>query len=183
MIKIPTQWFNCWSLQVSAGREWYIHTIYTVRSRDNANRGIGKRSVEYHAMSQAADMLPKNRPRPRRSANDVPDIVEDIGVDNNRGTNILHIALDRGSQRKTSPEAELFTKGVIPRELNQRDNSDESLVLIIGLFVGLLLTVLLVIVVVVLLRSKREKKDAPKKSSSGEPMVTGGLSNSDSSEV
>uniref|UniRef100_A0A674MYU8 FRAS1 related extracellular matrix 2b n=1 Tax=Takifugu rubripes TaxID=31033 RepID=A0A674MYU8_TAKRU len=169
--------------QVSAGREWYIHTIYTVRSRDNANRGIGKRSVEYHAMSRAADMLPKNRPRPRRSANDVPDIVEDIGVDNNRGTNILHIALDRSSQRKTSPEAGIFTKGVIPRELNQRDNSDESLVLIIGLFVGLLLTVLLIIVVVVLLRSKREKKGAPKKSSSGEPMVTGGLSNSDSSEV
>ncbi|CAI9587171.1 unnamed protein product, partial [Staurois parvus] len=34
--------------QVAAGREWFIHTIYTVRSRENANRGIGKRSVEYH---------------------------------------------------------------------------------------------------------------------------------------
>lgn len=168
---------------MSAGREWYIHTIYTVRSRDNANRGIGKRSVEYHAMSPAADVLPKNRPRPRRSANDVPDIVEDIGVDNNRGTNILHIALDRSSQRKISPGGEIFTKGVIPRELNQRDNSDESLVMIVGLFVGVLLMVLLIIVVAVLLRSKREKKDAPKKSSSGKPMVTGVLSNSDSSEV
>lgn len=176
-------WVNCWSLQVSAGREWYIHTIYTVRSRDNANRGIGKRSVEYHSMSQATHMLPKNGRRARRSANDVPDIVEDIGVNNNRGTNILHIALDRSSQRKTSPEGEVFTKAVIPRELNQRDESDENLVLIVGLFVGLLLTVLLIIVVVVLIRSKHEKKDAPKKSSSGEPMVRGVLSNSDSSEV
>ncbi|CAG09021.1 unnamed protein product, partial [Tetraodon nigroviridis] len=169
--------------QVSAGREWYIHTIYTVRSRDNANRGIGKRSVEYHVMSQPAYVVSKDRRRSRRSANDVPDIVEDIGVNNNRGTNILHIALDRSSQRKTSPESGIFTKGVVPRELNQRDNSDEGLVLIIGLFVGLLLMVLLIIVVVVLVRSKREKKDAPKKSSSGEPMVTQAPSSSDSSEV
>lgn len=177
------QWINCRSLQVSAGREWYIHTIYTVRSRDNANRGIGKRSVEYHAMSRPANAIPKEGHRNRRSANDVPYIVEDIGVNNNRGTNILHIALDRSSQRNTSPEREIFTKGIIPREINQRDNSDEGLVLIIGLFVGLLLTVLLIIVVVVLIRSKREKKDAPKKSSSGEPMVTQALSSSDSSEV
>lgn len=180
---LPQLSFNCWSMQVSAGREWYIHTIYTVRSRDNANRGIGKRSVEYHVMSRPAYVVSKDRRRSRRSANDVPDIVEDIGVNNNRGTNILHIALDRSSQRKTSPESGIFTKGVVPRELNQRDNSDEGLVLIIGLFVGLLLMVLLIIVVVVLVRSKREKKDAPKKSSSGEPMVTQAPSSSDSSEV
>lgn len=180
----PSQWINCRSWQVSAGREWYIHTIYTVRSRDNGNRGIGKRSVdEYHVMSRPANAIPKDGHRNRRSASDVPDIVEDIGVNNNRGTNILHIALDRSSQRNTSPEREIFTKGIIPREINQRDNSDEGLVLIIGLFVGLLLTVLLIIVVAVLIRSKREKKGAPKKSSSGEPMVTQALSSSDSSEV
>lgn len=134
-------------------------------------------------MSLPANVIPKEVHRNRRSANDVPDIVEDIGEKKNRGTNILHIALDRSSQRKTSPESEIFTKGVIPRELNQRDNSDESLVLIIGLFVGLLLALLLIILVVVLIRSKREKEDAPKKSSSGEPMVTQALRSNDSSEV
>uniref|UniRef100_A0A3P8SR40 FRAS1 related extracellular matrix 2b n=1 Tax=Amphiprion percula TaxID=161767 RepID=A0A3P8SR40_AMPPE len=168
--------------QVAAGREWYIHTIYTVRSRDNANRGIGKRSLEYHVMSQHTNLLPKSQHRPRRSANDVPDIIEEIGVNNNRGTNILHIALDRSTQRRTSPGREIFTKGNIPRELNQRD-SDDRLVLIIGVFVGLLLTVLLVIVVVLLVRSKQEKKEVPKNSSSAEPMMTQGLSSSDSSEV
>lgn len=168
---------------MSAGREWYIHTIYTVRSRDNAYRGIGKRSLEYHVMSQQAVLLPKGQHRSRRSAKDVPDIIEEIGVSNNRGTNILHIALDRSSQRRTSPEREIFTKGIIPRELNQRDNSDDRLVLIIGVFVGLLLTVLIIIVVVLLVRSKREKKDVPKSSCSAEPMMTQVLSGSDSSEV
>lgn len=166
---------------MSAGREWYIHTIYTVRSRNNANRGIGKRSLEYHVMSQHT--VPKGQNRSRRSTQDVPDIIEEIGVSNNRGTNILHIALDRSSQQKTSPEREIFTKGIIPRELNQKDNSDDRLVLIIGVFVGLLLTVLIIIVVVLLVRSKREKKDAPKSSSSTEPMMTQVLGSSDSSEV
>ncbi|KAM8904737.1 FRAS1-related extracellular matrix protein 2b [Spinachia spinachia] len=167
--------------QVSAGREWFIHTIYTVRSRHNANRGIGKRSLEYHAMSRHANPLPKVQRRTGRSTNGVPDVIEEIGQSNNRGTNILHIALDRSSQQRTSPERETFTNGNIPRELNQRDNNDDGLVLIIGIFVGLLLTVLLIIVVVLLVRSKREKKGEPKSSSSAEPMMTQALS--DSSEV
>lgn len=166
---------------MAAGREWYIHAIYTVRSRDNANRGIGKRSLEYHVISQ--DITgPNKHHRARRSANNEPDIVDGIGVENNRGTNILHIALDRSSQQKTSPEKEIFTEGIIPRELNQRD-SDDSLVLIIGIFVGLLLTVLLIVLVVLLVRSKQDKKEVPRNSSSTEPMVTQNLSSNDSSEV
>ncbi|XP_068172836.1 FRAS1-related extracellular matrix protein 2b [Antennarius striatus] len=169
--------------QVSAGREWYIHTIYTVRSRENANRGIGKRSLEYHVLSQPTNLLPKSKHRHRRSTDDVPEIIEDIGVSNNRGTNILHIMLDRSSQRRTSPEGEFLTKGVIPHELNQTDEGDDGLVLIIGIFVGLLLTLLIIITVVLLVRSKRETKDVPKSSSSTEPMMTHTLSSSDSSEV
>uniref|UniRef100_A0A1A8S6K4 Fras1 related extracellular matrix protein 2b n=1 Tax=Nothobranchius rachovii TaxID=451742 RepID=A0A1A8S6K4_9TELE len=169
--------------QVAAGREWYIHSIYTVRSRTNANRGIGKRSLEYHVMSQYSNLLPKSQHRSRRSASDVPDIVDEIGEGNNRGTNILHIALDRSSQRKMSPDGEIFTKSNNPHELNKREG-DDGLVLIIGVFVGLLFTVLIVIVVVLLVRAKREKKEVPRNSSSAEPMMmTQGLSSTDSSEV
>ncbi|KAM4590462.1 FRAS1-related extracellular matrix protein 2b [Fundulus diaphanus] len=168
--------------QVAAGREWYIHAIYTVRSRDNANRGIGKRSLEYHVISQKSHLLPNSHRRIRRSANGELDVVDEIGVENNRGTNILHIALDRSSQQRTGPEREIVTKGIIPRELNQKD-SDDRLVLIIGIFVGLLLTVLLIVVVVFLVRSKQEKKEALTNSGSTEPMITQNLSNNDSSEV
>lgn len=166
---------------MAAGREWYIHAIYTVRSRGNANRGIGKRSLEYHVINQHTNPLPKTQHRTRRSAYDEPDIVKEIGSENNRGTNILYIALDRSSQQRTSPEKEVFTKGIIPHELNQRD-SDDRLVLMVGIFVGLLLTVLLIIVVVLLVRSK-QKKEVPGNSSSTEPMITQNLSKNDSSEV
>lgn len=170
--------------QVSAGREWYIHTIYTVRSRENSNRGIGKRSLEYHALTSHQSLPPPQHShlnRDRRSTHDIPDIVDEIGETNNRGTNILHIALDRNIQRRTSPEKEIFTKGIIPREVNQRQDSDDKLVLIIGILVGLLLTALIVILVVLLVRAKQDKKDGPKNSNSAEPMMTQG--GNDSSEV
>uniref|UniRef100_A0A8C6S9M3 Uncharacterized protein n=1 Tax=Neogobius melanostomus TaxID=47308 RepID=A0A8C6S9M3_9GOBI len=174
--------------QVSAGREWYIHTIYTVRSRDSANRGIGKRSLEYHhhaltRHSQPPPPPPHVHSLSKRSTRDVPDIAEQIGESNNRGTNILHIALDRGSPARTSPERTgVFTKGVVPREVNRRDDGgDDGLVLIVGVVVGLLLTALVAILVVVLVRSRRERKEKPKNSNSAEPMVT--RDSSDSSEV
>uniref|UniRef100_A0A672LVH6 FRAS1-related extracellular matrix protein 2-like n=1 Tax=Sinocyclocheilus grahami TaxID=75366 RepID=A0A672LVH6_SINGR len=164
--------------QVSAGREWYIHTIYTVRSRDNANRGIGKRSLDYHSVTHSHSIS-------KRSANRVPDLAQDIGTENNRGTNILHIALDRSAQKHPNLHEESQAEGIVPRELNQRDSSDDRLVMIIGILVGLLFTILLVILVILVVRSRRDKNitESPKGSSSTEPMMTQGLDSNDSSEV
>ncbi|XP_029528524.2 FRAS1-related extracellular matrix protein 2-like isoform X1 [Oncorhynchus nerka] len=228
--------------QVSAGREWFIHTIYTVRSRENANRGIGKRSLEYHTLIQHSSMSAgghsltqhssmaagghsltqhssmaagghsltqhssmdretqrqtmaaggpsqsQSQSRSRRSANGVPDLTEDIGLDNNRGTNILHISLDLSRQRRTSPDREVLTQGVVPRELNHPVESEDGLVLIIGILVGLLLTILIIIVIVLTIRSRQEKKkiEVPTATScSTEPMITSGFTSGglDSSEV
>ncbi|KAK6295876.1 hypothetical protein J4Q44_G00335890 [Coregonus suidteri] len=202
--------------QVSAGREWFIHTIYTVRSRENANRGIGKRSLEYHTLTQHSRMvtgghsltqhssmdretqhqtmaaggpsMSQSQSRSRRSANGVPDLTEDIGLDNNRGTNILHITLDLSRQRRTSPDQEVLTQGMVPRELNLPAESEDGLVLIIGILVGLLLTILIIIVIVLTVRSRQEKKkmEVPTTTScSTEPMVTSGFTSGglDSSEV
>lgn len=185
---------------MSTGREWYIHTIYTVRSRENANRGIGKRSLEYHSLtsslSSSSDLaLPVGR-RSRRSANGVPTVAEDIGADQNRGTNILHITLDRSRNKQArKPTGGEWAagetqegEGILPQEVNQRDTEDEQLVMIIGIVVGVLLTVLLVVLVALMVsRSKQEDKmsgDAPRSSSSTEPMVVRGPATSDdSSEV
>ncbi|KAG9351777.1 hypothetical protein JZ751_023028 [Albula glossodonta] len=161
----------------ATGREWYIHTIYTVRSRDNANRGIGKRSLEYHSVAQSTSLALPDRPRSRRSAGDVPD---DIGIENNRGTNIMHIALDR---TRPSSGSELSAAGVVPQELSGQ-GGEEGLVMTVGGLVGLLLVILVAIILVLLLRSKQRKKEvAPKASGSREPMVTQGCGSSDSSEV
>jgi hypothetical protein len=118
----------------------------------------------------------------------VPDLTEDIGLDNNRGTNILHISLDLSRQRRTSPDREVLTRGVVPRELNHPVESEDGLVLIIGILVGLLLTILIIIVIVLTVRSRQEKKkmEVPTATScSTEPMITSGFTSGglDSSEV
>lgn len=158
-------------LQVAAGREWFIHTIYTVRSRENANRNIGKRSVEYlhHSVSSVEKPETSNmaNQRQRRAAPTFSDsaLTQDIGVEKNRGTNIQHIALDRTdrmvvSQRQPwSPNRDpLLERPLL--ESSGREPADTSTVpMLVGL-AGLILLVCLIATIVLLLlrRKKREKK-------------------------
>ncbi|XP_041088546.1 FRAS1-related extracellular matrix protein 2-like [Polyodon spathula] len=171
--------------QVAAGREWYIHTIYTVRSRENSNRGIGKRSLEYqyHSVAQSRDLHAVAQPRSKRATRGAPAITQDIGVENNRGTNIQHIALDR-SNKKLHPQREDSEEGIIPRELHNKE-SEDNLVTIVGGLAGLLLTICLIVIIILLLkrRQKSKKKDTPKGSASTEPMMSHRYQSSDSSEV
>lgn len=142
--------------QVAAGREWYIHTIYTVRSKDNAHRGIGKRSLEYHSLvspGNNVDLSDKSL-RSRRSANhELPEAAQDIGEDSNRGTNIMHIALDRTKRRAGA--SDLFPNGPEPSELNEEEE-EEGLVTAVGALVGLLLTVLIIVTTILVLKSRKK---------------------------
>ncbi|KAF0038653.1 hypothetical protein F2P81_009137 [Scophthalmus maximus] len=167
--------------QVAAGREWYIHTIYTVRSKESANRGIGKRSLEYHSLvSSSGGLTPSvGGRRSRRSAGDqAPEIAEDIGADNNRGTNIMHLALDR-AKRRAGGSNEVFANGLEPSELNAGEE-EEGLVTVVGALVGLLLTVLVVVTIALVLRSRQKDvkegwregvQEVVKASVSTEPML------------
>lgn len=178
---------------MSAGREWYIHTIYTVRSRENSNRGIGKRSLEFHSLVRGGgDPGPIGGPRSKRSTNEAEGVAAEIGEGNNRGTNILHVSLDRSQRRGGGPSrGEGPPEGVIPRELNTRDGAgDDGAVTIASILVGVLLAILVVILAVLLACSKqrkrrKKKEQAPKASGSTEPMVTmaTGYHSNDSSEV
>uniref|UniRef100_A0A8C6ML34 FRAS1 related extracellular matrix 2a n=1 Tax=Nothobranchius furzeri TaxID=105023 RepID=A0A8C6ML34_NOTFU len=157
--------------QVAAGREWYLHAIYTVRSKENANRGIGKRSLEYHSFVSSH--------RSRRSAGaEIPEVADSIGVDNNRGTNIMHIALDR-TKKRSEGSNELFASGPEPSELSSGEE-EEGLVSIVGALVGLLLTVLIIVIITLVLRSRQkdakegwmeEVQEVVKGSVSTEPML------------
>lgn len=154
-----------------------------MRSKDNAKRGIGKRSVEYHSIT-SGDLVPAEaKGRSRRSNRDVPILAEEIGPENNRGTNIMHVALDR-SRRRAAPGEELFADGLSPRELSGRD-AQEDAVTVAGALVGLLLTILVVVVLALMVRSKRTPtKKAPSVSSSLQPVIVrSSLDNGDSSEV
>lgn len=147
-------------VQVAAGREWYIHTIYTVRSKENANRGIGKRSLEYHSLvstSNNVDLSTQSGKslRSRRSAGHaLPEVAQNIGEDNNRGTNIMHITLDR-TKRRAGASKEQFPNGLEPSELNAEEE-EEGLVTVVGALVGLLLTVLIIVTIILVLKSRKK---------------------------
>lgn len=72
---------------MSYGRQWFIHCIYTVRSKENARRGIGKRSIQDHVMHTSQTFIPTNSDT-------------EIGR-NGRGTNMNHIVLDYTGKRRS----------------------------------------------------------------------------------
>eukprot|EP00062_Callorhinchus_milii_P007006 gi/632948132/ref/XP_007889422.1/ PREDICTED: FRAS1-related extracellular matrix protein 2 [Callorhinchus milii] len=165
--------------QVTAGREWYIHTIYTLRSRESANRGIGKRSVEYHSLSHTGEL---SASRHRRAVEETPLLTEEIGVENNRGTNIQHITLDRNNRRQVQ-EREYFPEGSVAKSPNGHEEGDSNIP-VIGGIAALLLAICLIIIILLLLKRKKqsEKKGDYKKTPSNEAM-TAQRYHSDSSEV
>lgn len=188
-------------LQVAAGREWFIHTIYTVRSRENANRNIGKRSVEYlhHSVSSAeqpgtSNVAPHRHRRAAPAFSD-PALTQDIGVENNRGTNIQHIALDRAdrmvvSQRQPwAPNREPLLERPLLESSGREAADTSTLPMLVGL-AGLILLICLIATIVILLlrRKKKEKKTqlppyATSSSSAYSQSPAGMWSSSDSSEV
>ncbi|KAM7168527.1 FRAS1-related extracellular matrix protein 3 isoform 1-T1 [Macrochelys suwanniensis] len=168
--------------QVAAGREWYIHTIYMVRSRENANRGMGKRSLEHHQALSSTRTLKRSR----RANPDGPALMQDIGTNKNRGTDIQHIALYHSSKITLNDQflaGEPYQRPVL--EITARD-SENSIMPVVGGAGGLLL-ISTVIVLVFLLKqrgqsSHRKRKSSVTYSSSSATMTTCN-SNSDSSEV
>lgn len=183
---------------MAAGREWFIHTIYTVHSRENAHRNIGKRSVEYlqHGLSSFeqphASHSSHYRTAPLLSA---PVLAQDIGAENSRGTNIQHIALDRSdqlvvSQRKPwSPNIDPFLEHPLLESSGRQPTDTFYLPLVVGIAGLVLLMCIVAVVVILLLRHKRmgTKTQFPSYTTSSSSAysrgLAGTLSNSDSSEV
>uniref|UniRef100_A0A2K6EQE4 FRAS1-related extracellular matrix protein 2 n=1 Tax=Propithecus coquereli TaxID=379532 RepID=A0A2K6EQE4_PROCO len=169
--------------QVALGREWYIHTIYTVKSKDNANRGIGKRSVEYHSLVSQGKPQATTKSRKRREIRSTPPLAWEIGAENNRGTNIQHVALDCTSKRQI-PQGRVPPDGVLPRELDS-PGSEVSLVTAVGGIAVGLLSICLTVTAVMMCKKKESfrRKDAPKGSGSSQPMMPPQSHHHDSSEV
>ncbi|KAM8940061.1 FRAS1-related extracellular matrix protein 3 [Pelodytes ibericus] len=176
--------------QVAAGREWFIHTIYTVRSRENANRGIGKRSVDYHhalssAVGQHNQLLLK---RSRRANLESSTLTQDIGTDQNRGTNMQHVTLQRSS--KVSGKQKDTAGGALEKSALEvtGQNSQGNMLPLIGGASALLLLVCTIIVVILLIKHRgqsysEKKSPSSSHSNSHETVTTRHSSSSDSSEV
>lgn len=167
------------------GREWYIHTIYTVKSKDGSHRGIGKRSLEYqyHSVVHQGQPQATTESGKKRAIRSAPSLAREIGAENNRGTNLQHISLDRRDKRR-APYGRLPPDGTLPWELNSPSSEVNLVTVLGGIAVGLLTVCLAVVAVVATCKNKSVKvKNVPRGSGSSEPMVPPQNHYSDSSEV
>ncbi|KAL3878630.1 hypothetical protein ACJMK2_030964 [Sinanodonta woodiana] len=131
--------FNSQSLfQVDSGRQWFLHAIYTLRSKENSDRGIGKRSVDeiHHLIKRAVDE------------------VEGIGK-KGKGTNMVRIVFTLDSRQDGTYNID---------EVGDKEDGQMSLVAIL---VGIGILLLLCSLVAVIFIHKRRKNSSPPPSPAG----------------
>ncbi|XP_070554250.1 extracellular matrix protein 3-like [Ptychodera flava] len=137
--------------EVSAGRQWYLHCIYTVRSADNSNRGIGKRSIEMHNLIAAEAPLQPALQRQRREIEDV----KDIGVDDT-GTNMHRVRLNFTANSLQSNEVVPDSGGF---EVGKNESKKSVPIIPIVAVLSALGLVLLIVILCVVLRRRRSHKE------------------------
>ncbi|XP_012790681.2 FRAS1-related extracellular matrix protein 2 [Sorex araneus] len=171
--------------QVALGREWYIHTIYTVRSKDSANRGLGKRSVEsqYHSVVGQGKPHAGSQGREKREVRSAPPLAWEIGAEKNRGTNIQHIALDRGLGQR-APPGRNPADGLLPRERDAAGAGVSLVAVAAGVVLGALSLCLTALAALMCKKKKgTRRKEPPKGPGSSQPRMSPRGPHSDSSEV
>ncbi|XP_013783559.1 FRAS1-related extracellular matrix protein 2-like, partial [Limulus polyphemus] len=139
--------------QVSSGTQWFVHCIYTVRSKKNAARGIGKRSIPYHILQNTAHTLSRRKRAPKD--------VDEIGKDG-LGTNMNRIVLNyRRDTLATSEKGNTGDKGVQQIGPNNKSsNTDIPLIPVIA-GVSCFLLVVAVVIVVFVHRKRKSKNKLP----------------------
>lgn len=144
--------------QVSYGRQWFVHCIYTVRSEENSARGIGKRSIKQHVFQDTSEFL-------YRKKREVKD-VQNVGSDG-KGTNMHRIKLNyNGKNKKTNRD---INNNVFEIGTNARSEDEMSLIPII---VGVLGSLLVIAIIVSIYFARRKKKFNGMLSSHAVTMVT-----------
>lgn len=141
--------------------------------------------MEYqnHALVQHGKPQETSEGRKKREIRSTPQLAWEIGAENNRGTNIQHIALDRTSKRQ-NPQGRVPPDGVLPRELSSASSELSLLTVGGGAALGLL-AICLTVITAVMCKSKKSarEKATPKGSGSSKPMMPSQIHCGDSSEV
>ena len=136
-------------LQLDAGRQWFLHAIYNVRSpRASRNR----RGVEHNLFMAAAPYV--DNKRHKRAIQDVADIGEATGT----GTNLVRIVT-----KVMTPTLDDASVGHATGEVGQLDNSElmsnvyQTSTLVV---ISILLLLLLLLFFIICRRRRRQKKEA-----------------------
>jgi hypothetical protein len=138
--------------QVSSGRQWYVHAIFTVRSADTNN--IGKRSVEHHSFAQAPA---SNRLR-RQAISSVSGDKSDLEMGEGQGVNIKWLALSKPDLSSNNVD-DLNLAGNINNDKNPAQEGGVPLVPVVATVA--VLVVLLVVVIIVLAVRRRRSDSKP----------------------
>lgn len=126
--------------------------------------------------------------RARRSNKDVPVIAEMISAEHSRGTNIMHVALER---QQAVQADEVPAEGLVQREMAKQGTEEEA-EMAAGVSFGLLLFSLIVAVLFLMRLQRRPEKEVRKSSEKEGLTVSGsmqpvilrsGFEGSDGSEV
>lgn len=136
----------------------------------------------YHSLVSQGKPQAATKSRKKREIRSNPPLAWEIGAENNRGTNIQHIALDRSS-RKQILHGRVSPDGVLPRELDSPGSEVGLLTVVGGVAVGLLAVTLTAVAVILHRKNGARREDAPEDPGSREPMVPSVSPLSDSSEV
>ena len=162
---------------MDAGRQWYLHAIYTVRSAASAGRGIGKRSVEEHHTiftPQRANNKLLDYSRTKRDTKDIARLdtrqilseeeetavdfrtkrdesdIEGVG-EGGKGTNIARVQLDLAVRR---------LGGDVSIGTNIESTTEVPLVPVI-ISILLVLIVCIILIIFLVLRRRRKKRQSP----------------------
>ena len=137
--------------QVTVGREWYMHAIYTVKAVDQRR----KRSVIYSYHSVRSSVV--------RSRREVAGLTDTIGEAFNRGTQMKHLKLLQRNRRSPADN---------PNESGNPNAPEESDFPILYVIIGAAVFVLLIAIVIAVVVVRRRNKKTPRNDSKGR--YTGG---------
>ena len=136
--------------QVTVGREWYMHAIYTVKATDQRR----KRSVihTYHSLIHSSS---------GRSKRAVSGAADKIGKDYQRGTQMKYLKLEKRERKSTPPAFDSNDPG-------NGITSQEPKFSILYVVIGAAIVVLLITIIIVALFLKRRSKNSPQDDAKGQ---------------
>nr|XP_002119185.2 FRAS1-related extracellular matrix protein 2 [Ciona intestinalis] len=142
---------------VTVGREWYMHTIYTVKGTDNRKKRSNIHT--YHSLVRSSHS------RQRRAAAEIADT---IGEEKDRGTQMMHVKLDRASPPVLRDNSRR------PSGVTTTDSKAGGFPLLAVIIGGVSLLVVVVMVVGVVLYKRRGPSEATPAAAAAKTRYTGG---------
>lgn len=143
-------------MQVDSGRQWFLHAIYTVRSQENADRGIGKRSVHSFMQPWDGDSTDLDHHREKRDTSDV----DKLGKESGKGTNMIRISASDPRLKETKVDDKASSYEVANNNASPLDMDSTTGPIIVGLAIFVIILIIFILFVILFRRRNKQKAQA-----------------------